>query len=406
MSREPDGESPHPSLGDVRRADCTPQKRAREPRTSEKTPKKQTIGIDISTPQKQLPTSAVCAHVCWWQKTVYRMAQAAWTWHTGANERARAILIWCGPRVGDSCFDMYCLFSMPRWSWERRETCMSGRSCGHSALGKCRFYVSKGAFQSLEPDRLDAFPVSMAVLCCPSKLWNPHSVQPSKWTFLPCFAATTKIRREKKSRVSEPRTKPHDDEKNPYQKALQIFWDRDGAPAKRSSTQKLQGHSTDGNAAVLEEKDNALRHATMRMLSELEVSWEAFGMALQEVDLRIATLDRVAPAVSSVCDQASWQVCGIAWLQKAKDVDWVSWWDLAAHRVHNDFKVGVGRAKPAAVMYATTTLLNFTSGPSKSSGWWLSNLQQELLDLQAVLVDSDSLPLSMWHRICKERGWN
>ena len=69
-----------------------------------------------------------------------------------------------------------------------------------------------------------------------------------------------------------------------------------------------------------------------------------------------------------------------------------------ANRVHKDFKLGVGRAYLTAAVYATATLLNFTSRPAKSTGRWLSNLQEELLDLQATLVDNDSLilPISGW----------
>ena len=54
------------------------------------------------------------------------------------------------------------------------------------------------------------------------------------------------------------------------------------------TTQKQQGHSTDGNAAVTE-TDNALRHATMRRLSEFVVSWEALATKLQQNDPSIAT---------------------------------------------------------------------------------------------------------------------
>ena len=40
-------------------------------------------------------------------------------------------------------------------------------------------------------------------------------------------SSTAEVRREKKSRASEPGTKPDDDEKYQYQKALLIFRDRD-----------------------------------------------------------------------------------------------------------------------------------------------------------------------------------
>ena len=120
--------------------------------------------------------------------------------------------------------------------------------------------------------------------------------------------------------------------------------------------------------------------------------WEALATALQQNDLSIATLDHVAPVLSSVFDRASQHVCGVAWLQKGKDMNWVSLWDPRAHRVHKDFKEGVGRAKLAAVMYVTTTFLNFTSGPVKSTGRWLSNLQgldSFLSDRQARRTDPD-----------------
>ena len=116
---------------------------------------------------------------------------------------------------------------------------------------------------------------------------------------------------------------------------------------------------------LLGETDNALRHATIRRLSEFATSWEALATALQQNDPSIATLDRVAPALSSVCDEASWQVCGIAWMQKAKNINWMSLWDPEAHRVHNDFKLGEGRTK----LTALRTLQNFTtSDPSTSTG--------------------------------------
>ena len=69
--------------------------------------------------------------------------------------------------------------------------------------------------------------------------------------------------------------------------------------------------------------------------------------------------------------------------------------DPVAHRVHKDVKLGVGRAYLTAAMYAAATLLNFTSRPAKSTGRWLSNLQEELLDLQAKLIDNNSLILSI-----------
>ena len=152
----------------------------------------------------------------------------------------------------------------------------------------------------------------------------------------------------------------------------------------------------------LRETDDALRHR----LSEFVVSWEALATALQQNDLSVATLDSVASALSSVCDRSSWQVCGTAWLQKAEEMNWVSLRDLAAHRVQKRLQTRCGLgAKVTSAMYAATRLVNFSSGPAKSTCRWLSNLQEELLDMQAMLVDNGSLLLSMWHRICKERAW-
>ena len=69
-----------------------------------------------------------------------------------------------------------------------------------------------------------------------------------------------------------------------------------------STTQKLLGHSTDGNAAVLER--DGQRFATRNHAHALRVCGVLGSLAtvLQQNDLSIATLDRVAPALSSVCD--------------------------------------------------------------------------------------------------------
>ena len=56
-------------------------------------------------------------------------------------------------------------------------------------------------------------------------------------------------------------------------------------------------------------------------------------------------------------------------------------------------------------VYATTTLLNFTKGPTKSAGRWLSNIKETIADTRQMLRHDDAFLSHTWGDICDERAW-
>ena len=153
------------------------------------------------------------------------------------------------------------------------------------------------------------------------------------------------------------------------------------------------------------ETDNAMKQSVQRRLDSLVIDLPRIKDLLDEGQLTFAALDNSAPILSACTDQASYQTSASSFLKYAKDVNLFNLWDPAAHRVHNDWKLAMSDARLTATVYCTTTLFNFITGPAKSAGRWLANIQETLLDLKATMTSNDSLLKAHWVDICKERGW-
>ena len=69
-----------------------------------------------------------------------------------------------------------------------------------------------------------------------------------------------------------------------------------------------------------------------------------------------------------------------------------------------DFKAGVRFAKLTSSLYLTTTLFTFIEGPAKSTGRWMTQIEETILDLEQHVYEHDPTLIAVWPHICEERG--
>jgi hypothetical protein len=93
------------------------------------------------------------------------------------------------------------------------------------------------------------------------------------------------------------------------------------------------------------ESDNALFHAVQRRLDSFTLELDKLKLAIDSAPVTLRLLEKFAPILGSVMDQASWQVCAASFLKYDKNVNLVTLWDPAAHRIHNDWKLSAGDAQ-------------------------------------------------------------
>lgn len=213
------------------------------------------------------------------------------------------------------------------------------------------------------------------------------------------------VKSEKKTRVAEPGTQRTIVEEGHWAKAIEDFWTPCEQPMAKRQKRSYKEIPRLASLTWIRELDNAIRNSIKRRLHEFVLDIEKVLKLLADDTFTLAELNLVAPFLSCVLDQAPWQTCGASFLRFDLGVLMICHWDPGAHRVHNDFKMGVKYAKLQSTVYLTTTLLTFITGPTKSAGRWLTNIQETLLDLEHNTLPNDSNLQKLWPRICKEKNW-
>ena len=127
-------------------------------------------------------------------------------------------------------------------------------------------------------------------------------------------------------------------EQDHYAAAMNTFWQsEETAPPTKRQRKSYAEQPRMASLMTCRENDNALRHTLQRRLHSFVPQWDKLDEALASQTLTIDLLNKICPILSTVEDQASWQVCSGSFLKRVQGVNLVNLWDPAAHRVHNDW---------------------------------------------------------------------